>query len=141
VGFKATSSVSKMDYNFEPHVRERGDIPEPSSDQIAAFFDAQESAMREWRDALAELQPEGEEKTWTPEQRREAERAMADYVREHREERLQRRVEILSAVCSGKPSVTTLTELGSTASRVLDAFESYIWEELSPKGSTSGSTD
>jgi hypothetical protein len=45
--FNAATIAESLDYDFAPHVKASGTIPEPSDDQIGEFLDAVQGVMKE----------------------------------------------------------------------------------------------
>lgn len=37
MGFVATEAVERLDYDFNPHINEKGTIPEPTTEMVEAF--------------------------------------------------------------------------------------------------------
>lgn len=140
-GFSAIRNVSKMSFDFRPFATgdgSAGDIPEPTTDQLAEFYLAWEEMIRANRDALVafDLEPtDGKEPTRDEIIARD--RKIAEFNREHAAERVEQRITLIAAVCSQMPSEETLRKLPS---RILDAFETYVFEEFAPKASKDASS-
>lgn len=47
MGFVATKAVEELTYDFNPHVKESGTIPEPSAKQVENYRDALIGALKE----------------------------------------------------------------------------------------------
>lgn len=45
-GFKAAEEVEPLDYDFNPHAPVSGTIPEPTSDQVAAYQSGMANALK-----------------------------------------------------------------------------------------------
>lgn len=131
MGFDA-NKVEKLSYNFERFKQGRGDIAEPSYEQIADFWRDYGNLLNRQRDGIAEFEDRIQKTVADnkPDDR-------ADIVAEFeawqdkvgREMQAERRAYI-SRLCSDNPSVEQLTALPG---RIFDAFESYMLEAIQPK--------
>lgn len=126
--FNATS-VEKLGYDFEMFKQGKGDIQEPDSDQIADFWADYSEVLAVSRERSAGWAEKLEDEKLTAEDREDLEREAAAWRRENAKQMVARRREMLSALCSGDPNVEQLTALPG---RVLDAFESYMMDAISP---------
>lgn len=138
MGFNAADAVEPLGWDFTKFGGTAGDTPEPSIDQIGEFWKgygaymrAQRDRIQKYTDRLTEI-----EKIQDASKRQEAlAEAEAEYEAMQAgvvEERRKQRAEIFSALCSNQPSYD---EIFALPGRILDAYESYLLDEMSPKGS------
>lgn len=128
-GFDAGAAVEKLSYDFTAFGGGKGDIPEPSPEQVASFWAELIGALTRHAGHKAVVAKDGES-----EEARD-ERLRQEVIEgKHRSiETIARRRELVSELCSGTPSVDDLCKLPA---RVLAAFEAYIQEALSPEASS-----
>lgn len=123
--FDAGKTVEKMTYDFSGFNGGKGEIPEPSTEQVAEYFAQLIGNLRSNSTRLRAV-PEDE----TDEQRDE--RIRTEIIEgQHRSlETISRRRELLAELCSGQPS---LEELCALPHRVLNAFEAFVLGCISPE--------
>lgn len=135
MGFKGSDDVKPLTYDFTPyHGTGEVTIKEPSDKQIAAFYRGYSKHLRLNRDDAVAWD---EKMTGAADDaaRRAIEDEYAEWQEADVEAKLARRRVLLSDLCSGDPSIEALEQIPG---RWLDEFESYVVEELNPKGSKSG---
>lgn len=158
MGFNSAEAVEALAYDFTAHGGGAGGIPEPDHDRLREFWNAYGAFFREQRDKMQAFkdQLDAVDNKWgeqaalqggkldeQQQAQRDAEtKAIEDDWEQGQEvaqaERVKQRVLMFAAVCNDQPSVETLTALPP---RILDAFEAYLVDELSPKGSKIGMSD
>lgn len=137
--------VEALGYNFLKFGGQEADIPEPTDEKMMQFWkstlellDVSNSGKQTIARLLTEDGPKDKErdsdeyKLWS-EDRDNRIRELVSSLGKRGVENLDRRREILAAVCSDQPSVD---EMRMLPYRVFNAFEAYILGALSPEGLT-----
>lgn len=138
MGFSA-KNVSKLDYDFsawkddDGNALPKGDIPEPSPLQIAAYWGAYSEFVRAHSRKISEFEKklkaaEGDQDTIDA-----LEEEYQRWTDSIEQDRLADRKKMLAALCSDSPDFDTLDKLPG---RPFVAFERYMQEEISPLGSS-----
>lgn len=146
MGFTAEGSVSDLDWTFQPYVDAKGVTPEPSVDQIEAYWHGfgemlrrNQEAVEEWN---AKLDAAKSDKTKSKKIRDE----YAAFQRQQSQEAVDTRRRLLAALCGedlehgveGSPSLAQLEQLPG---RIFDAFQANMQDALVPKALKPGTTD
>lgn len=152
--FNAADRLAVPTFNLRPYVEADGTVPEPSLDQIEAYYNAAQAIAVDTAKAYEELREgrlAGRRTAWQEAHPGEALPGDADLPDEPmirvaerlameqeasgeiQRQSLDRQVKALADLCSGTPSYEQLTTLASSAIRVFEAFQGYIEGFYSPE--------
>jgi len=134
MGFKAAEVAETLDYDFSPFCDAKGEIPEPSAEQVNTFnarYVALLAALGRYqtnrqRRAADPTTEESEERTLMQEldaMEVDSQELSPEMTRIDTEQR-----QLVADVCSNKPSFEELQQLPS---RQFRAFLAWLYEELS----------
>lgn len=152
-GFSAADRLAVPTFDFRPYVDADGTVPEPSLDQIEAYYNAAQAIAVDTGKVWEEIRQDRLDRRRAAWQREHpggdmpadddlppetliatSERLAEEQTRsgEIQRESLDRQVRALADLCSGTPSYEQLTELAKHI-RVFEAFQGYIEGFYSPE--------
>lgn len=152
MGYTPAEGVPALDYDFNPFVDVKGQTPEPSDKQMGDYWKGYGRLIREnqrgtegWLRKLQVAQAAVEASESLDQKAKDKAQKALDAVgaeydawsEQNGDATRSRRKDLLAEVCSGQPSREDLDRLPG---RVYDDFESYMQEELTPKGRRSASS-
>jgi hypothetical protein len=129
--FNSSEVVEALDYDLTAHAGPKGTVPEPSEAAIAKLF------TRIRSEVAKEIESFGvtlEEEVQTPERLLEL---MSSFDEQKVLTAANVMTDIFGELCAGSPTKEQLKELPF---RVRNAFFTWLMEELSPPGSSGGTT-
>lgn len=132
-GFKAAEAVDPLDFDFGEY-GPSGTIPEPSREQIDAFWEGRRHILEEAGINFAEL--EGFDPN-DPHSRQALVKAFAEIPADKRKQMAPASIDNVAALCSGEPSKEVITKLPG---RVQDAFFGWLMGMLSNPTRQNGSS-
>lgn len=144
MGFNATTAqVEPLDYDLTAWGGPQGVTPEPDNDRIQAFWNSYGDFFREQRDRLKAYQDRidatdelgGDDLAGRARRKAAVQALEAEYEQDSKDRapaRIKQRCEIFAAVCSDQPDFDALHALPG---RILDSFEAWLVDALSPKAS------
>lgn len=134
-GFNAEGIVAPLEYTLKPYVDESGVIQEPSSAQVRAYITAAQKEIKRLSAKAPDIDPEtgGLAAGVTA-----VLEAMAFRAESYAPDALERQAKMLSALCSGTPSVESLLKLPH---RIMLAFASWASGEVLDPEAAAGATN
>jgi hypothetical protein len=133
-GFKAAEAVAALDYDFGEY-GPSGTVPEPSREQLDAFWDGRRKILE---DAGIDLSMLESLDPLDPESRVELTKAFASIPEEKRKAMAPAQIENVAKLCAGSPSEE---ELKLLPGRYQDAFFGWLMGMLSNPTSPNGTND
>lgn len=123
--FKAADAVEPLDYEFAPYADVKGTVPEPSGDQVAAFY---ANLGKQLETALGDDRTEGVDMTSPT----EVGRLFMSLTADDHKAMYDALLDLHAEVCSQQPSRDDLAQLPF---RLRQAFYGAVQEWLRPEAS------